>query len=100
MFKKKVIVVATVVLVLLASSLLVTANAAVDQIGVLSGKVIYVLAPGTAVREGDVLVKVETLTGPAPAARATNNGTVTELLVKPNDSIKIGDVVARIKASK
>ncbi|WP_378950994.1 biotin/lipoyl-containing protein [Pelosinus sp. sgz500959] len=100
MFSKKLVIIATVVLVLIASSLMVTANAAVDQIGVLSGKVIYLLAPGTAVREGDILVKVDTLTGPVTAARATTNGVVAEVLVKSGDSIKIGDVVARIRESK
>lgn len=100
MFSKKIIIATTVVLLLIASSLIVTANAAVDQIGVLSGKVIYLMAPGTAVREGDILVKVDTLTGPATAARATTNGVVAEVLVKPGDSIKIGDIVARIREGK
>lgn len=100
MLNKKLIIVATVVLLLIAGSLMATANAAVDQIGVLSGKVIYLLAPGTAVQEGDILVKVDTLTGPVTAARATANGVVAEVLVKPGDSIKIGDIVARIGKGK
>ncbi len=100
MFSKKIIITATVVLLLISGSLMVTANAAVDQIGVLSGKVIYLLAPGTPVREGDILVKVDTLAGSATAARATRTGVIAEVLVQPGDIIKIGDVVARIREGK
>lgn len=100
MVNKKIIITAAVVVLLIASSLMATANAAVDQIGVLSGKVISVVALGTPVHEGDILVKVETLTGPVTAARATATGTVAEVLVKPGDTIKIGDVVARIREGK
>lgn len=100
MLRKKAIIAAVVVMLLIAGSLLVAANAAVDQRGVLSGKVIDLLEPGTAVREGDILVRVNTLTGPAPAARATVNGVVAEVLVKHGDSIHIGDIVARIQVGK
>ena len=100
MFSKKIIITATVVLLLIAGSLIVTANAAVDQIAVLSGKVISVVSPGTPVHEGDILVKVDTLTGPVTAARASTNGVVAEVLVKPGDVVKIGDVVVRIRQGK
>ena len=100
MFSKKIIITATVVLLLITGSLMVTANAAVDQIGVLSGKVISVVSPGMSVREGDILVKVDTLTGPVTAARASTSGIVTEVLVKPGDVVKIGDVVVRIRQGK
>ena len=100
MFKKKMIIVATVVLSIMAGTLMVTASAAVDQIGVLSGKVISVLSPGTPVHEGDILVKVDTLTGPVTAARASTSGVVAEVLVKPGDVVKIGDVVVRIRQGK
>ncbi|MBP2627206.1 MAG: hypothetical protein H6Q68_1917 [Firmicutes bacterium] len=100
MFRKQAIIVAAIAVFLIAGSLLVAASPAVDQVGVLSGSVTDLITPGTTVREGDILVRVDTLTGPVPAARATMGGVVAEVLVKPGDSIKIGDVVARIKAGK
>ena len=100
MLRKYAIIVAAIAVFLIAGSLLVAANAAVDQIGVLSGTVTDVVKPGTAICEGDVLVRVDTLTGPVATARATMSGVVTEVLVKPGDLIKIGDIVARIKTGK
>lgn len=100
MLRKKTIIVAAIAVFLIAGSLLVAASAIVDQIGVLSGSVTDSVTPGTTVCEGDILVRVNTLTGPVSAARATANGVVTEVLVKPGDSIKIGDIVARIKTGK
>lgn len=100
MLRKKAIIVVTVVLFLLTSSMLVVYGAAVDQRGVLSGRVTYLLTPGTAVREGDILARVDTITGPVPAARATTNGVVTEVLVRSGDVIRIGDIIARIEAGK
>lgn len=78
------------------------ANAAVDQKGVLSGKVLAdgLVAPGALIREGDVLVYVESLTGAAPAVRATCDGRVLEVLVKPGDAIRTGDVLVRIEATR
>jgi len=100
MLHKKMVIVAVIAVLLIAGSLLAAASPAVDQMGVLSGPVTYVVAPGTAVREGDILLRVESLTGPVPAARATICGVVTEVLVKTGDSVKIGDVVARITTGK
>jgi len=100
MRRKYAIIAATIAVFLIAGSLLVTASAAVDQVGVLSGPVTDVVTSGIAVREGDTLVRVNTLAGPVPAARATTSGVVAEVLVKPGDSIKIGDVVARINTGK
>ena len=49
-----------------------TASAAdVSQTSVLTGKTLSVVAVGTAVKEGDTLVTVQSLTGPIAAARAT-----------------------------
>ena len=100
MLHKKTIIIAITAIFLIAGSLLVMASAAVDQVGVLSGPVTDVVASGTTVREGDTLVRVNTLTGPVPAARATTSGVVAEVLVKTGDSIKIGDIVARITTGK
>lgn len=82
-----------------------TASAApggVDQQAVLAGTVVAkgLVTQGTQVREGDVLVLVESITGTAPAARATVDGTVTSVMVKPGDRIKTGDVVAKIEAQR
>jgi biotin carboxyl carrier protein len=78
------------------------ANAAVDQKGVLTGKVLAegLVTPGASVREGDVLVYVSTITGSAPAVRATCDGQVVELLVKPGDSVRTGDVLVRIEPAR
>ena len=100
MIRKHAIKIGAIVICLLAGSLLAMASAAVDQVGVLSGTVTTSVAVGTAVREGDTLVRVGTLTGSVPAARATTKGVVTEVLVKQGDSIKIGDVVARVEVAK
>ena len=100
MFRKKTLIVVVVGLLLITSSLIVAANAAIDQRGVLPGQVVKVVTQGTAVREGDALVQVDTLTGPVTAARATTDGVVVEILVKAGDFIKIDDIVARIKTGK
>ncbi len=53
----------------------------VPQMSVLSGKTVSVIAEGTRVKEGDVLVLVDSLVGPVPAARATVDGVVIEVTV-------------------
>lgn len=100
MLRKNTIIGGVIAAFLIAGSLLVSANPAVDQIGALSGSVAYMVTSGATVHEGDILVKVNTLAGPVTAARATTNGVVTEVLVKPGDAIKIGDIVARIEVGK
>ena len=74
------------------------ANGALDQKSVLAGKVLSqgLVTAGQAVREGQALVLIESLTGPAPAVRATTDGKVREVLVKPGEVIRTGDVVVRI----
>ena len=71
----------------------------VDQHGVLSGRVVSqnLVVVGTFVKEGAVLVSVESITGAAPAARATRDGVVREVLVKPGDLVRAGQVIARIE---
>lgn len=71
-----------------------TATAAdVSQTSVLTGKIVSVVAVGTAVREGDTLVRVQSLTGPIAAARATVDGVVKSVSVKTGDAVKPGQVV-------
>lgn len=77
-------------------------SAAVDQKSVLSGRIAAkgLVVAGSTVREGDVLANVETITGITPAARATVDGTVSAVFVKPGDMIKSGDAVARIEPAR
>jgi biotin carboxyl carrier protein len=96
--------IAVMVLVLLFVAVAwATANGStVDQKSVLSGRVLAegLAKSGDAVREGDVVVVVETITGPVPAVRANTDGKVKEILVKPGDIIQTGDVVARIEPAR
>ncbi len=52
---------------------------------------------GQQVKEGEVLVCVKTALGIAVASRATVNGTVVEVLVKPGEIVKVQQAVAVIK---
>lgn len=84
----------------LALALGVSVEAAdVNQSAVLPGKVVSVAAVNAPVKEGDVLVTVESLVGPVPAARADTDGVVKQVLVKAGDTIQKQDVVVVI-ASK
>lgn len=71
----------------------------IDQQSVLAGRVApqNLVAVGAPVKEGTILVRVESITGAAVAARATRDGVVREVLVKPGDLIKAGQVVVRIE---
>lgn len=99
MLNQRKIVWLTLVMMLAAIAWAAASGALVDQRGVLNGKVLAscLVTPGTMVHEGDVLVCVDTITGPAPAVRANVDGKVVEVLVKPGDMIKTGDVLARIE---
>lgn len=72
---------------------------AVPQVSSLNGTVVAdgLVAVGTAVKEGQVLVMVKTFAGNAPAARASIDGTVVEVLVVPGSEISAGQVVVKIK---
>ncbi|MGI6092362.1 MAG: hypothetical protein GX348_05980 [Veillonellaceae bacterium] len=102
MLQKKQVIVLVVFLAVAVAAWTVWANPLVDQKVVLSGKVMAggMAAPGTAVREGDILLVVDTITGPVPAARATTDGIVRQVLVEPGDAVRSGDVVVRIEARK
>lgn len=77
------------------------ANNGVDQKTTLSGVVLAdgLVSAGMQVSQGQVLVKVKTIAGPAPAARANVSGKVTEVLVRPGESISNGQTVVRIAAN-
>lgn len=68
--------------------------APVNHETVLTGDVVSVVATGTAVKEGDALVTVETLAGPMVAARARVSGVVSTVNVAPGQSVTRGDIVS------
>lgn len=96
---RKSIVILTLVLLAILGTLALAADRTIDQTSVLSGQVVSegLVTPGTVVSEGSVLVNVQTIAGPMPTARATSNGVVKEVLVKAGETIRSGDVVARIE---
>lgn len=98
MLHKKTILLSVVVL-LAAGIWVAAAGNLIDQNGVLAGKVVgqNLVTVGTAVKEGAVLVSVESITGTAVAARANRDGVVREVLVKPGEVVKVGQVLARIE---
>ncbi|SMC38492.1 biotin/lipoyl-binding protein [Sporomusa malonica] len=102
MTHKKSIIVITLLLVVSAALWSLAAGQMVDQRGVLSGNVLSngLIAPGAMAREGDILVYVETLTGPAVAVRANIDGIVREVLAKPGDKVRSGDTLVRIEPIK
>ncbi|MHC1759716.1 MAG: lipoyl domain-containing protein [Negativicutes bacterium] len=88
------------VAVLLAATIwVVSAENLIDQNGVLGGRILSqnLVTAGTPVKEGTVLASVESITGAAVAARATRDGVVREVLVKPGDIVRVGQVIARIE---
>lgn len=102
MTHKKSIIAITLLLVIGVVAWSLAAGQTVEQRGVLSGSVLSrgLVAAGAVAREGDILVYVQTITGPAAAVRANVDGTVREVLVKPGDKVKTGDVLVRIEPLK
>ena len=86
-------------LVLLLAVGTVFAAGLVDHKAVLSGRVSGqdLASVGQDDREGDVLVRVETVAGAQPAVRAAVNGVVRDVLVRPGDTIQAGKVVVRVE---
>lgn len=79
-----------------AGVMLVAAQAIVHTT-VLSGKVTKVTPVGTPVKEGQVLVEVESLAGSMPAARATVDGEVTQVKTAVGQTVNQGDEVAVVE---
>ncbi|MBP2665053.1 MAG: hypothetical protein H6Q76_33 [Firmicutes bacterium] len=98
MIHKKTILLSVAVL-LVATIWVASAGNLIDQNGVLAGRVVSqnLVTVGTSVKEGAILARVESITGPAVAARATRDGVVREVLVKSGDVIRAGQVIARIE---
>ena len=84
--KKKVLTLAAMVAALAAS-----------YTSVLSGKVDSVVPVGTTVAEGDVLLTVESLAGPMPAAWANSSGTVKSVTIQPGSAVTQGTVVVVVE---
>jgi biotin carboxyl carrier protein len=95
--KQQIAILLTIIIMTFLASSLVSAADVIDQKSVLSGKVHAAIGPGSVVREGDVLVVVNTILGPSPAVRATMDGIVRELLVKPGADVRQGEVAVRIE---
>ena len=102
MLRKKRIVLSLLLLLAMLYCLSFAAGAAVDQKCVLKGTVIAegLAYPNERVCQGDILVNVSTLVGAGAAARATVDGVVQEVLVKPGDMVKPGDVLVSIMPLK
>lgn len=84
----------SIMLALLGS--VVYAAQSVVQKSVLSGIVTSVVKKGDYVKEGEVLVTVDSLAGPVPAVRATGDGVVNEVKVEEGTEIQQGDVVVTL----
>lgn len=99
MMRKRVVAILALALLVAVTAWAVAAAQTVEVRSVLSGTVSAqgLTAPGAMVREGDVLVMVDTIAGPAVAARATVDGKVTSVLVKPGDRVRTGDVLVRLE---
>ncbi len=80
-----------------AAVAMATGNKQVEQKAVISGTVVQTVVTGTAVKSGDSLIEISTLTGTTSAARATVDGTVGQVLVRQGDEVKPGQVVAYIE---
>jgi biotin carboxyl carrier protein len=102
MFKPKRMVNIILLACLLVCSASALAAGIEEQKSALSGKVSAhgLVARGARVQQGDVLVRIESVTGPVPAVRATTDGVVAEVLVKAGDSISSGQVAATITSAK
>lgn len=87
-----------VALGLAAMAVMPVSAAEVTYTSVLSGTVTTVSAVGTVVREGDVLLTVNTLTGPMAAARAQSAGVVKSVAVGAGSTVNAGEPVVVVEA--
>lgn len=69
-----------------------------NQTSSLNGTVVAdgFVAAGSMVTEGQVLVKVKTIAGNAPAVRANTSGKLVNVTIAPGSNISAGQVVAQI----
>ena len=99
MLNKKRIAVITILLVAMFALTAIAADISITS--TLNGKVSSsnLVRQGQEVKEGQTLVMIESIAGTVPAARATANGTVLQVLVKPGDTVKSGQVVVKIRTA-
>lgn len=76
----------------------IAAAGGVAQNATVSGTVVSdsLVKQGQSVSQGQILVKVNTIAGAMPAARATISGTVSRVLVVAGQNIASGQTVAEI----
>lgn len=98
--KKKMILSVILSLMTIIFTAVVAMAANVSQTTVLGGAVTEVVTTGTQVKEGDVLLTVETIGGPMVAARATVTGTVQSVFVQKGANVEVGQEVAVINDGK
>ena len=65
-----------------------------EEKAVLDGQVSWSIDEGASVEPGSELVRISTLTGQVAAARAAEAGIVEEILVRPDDKVEAGMIVA------
>ncbi len=77
----------------------VLAAAIAEQRSSLAGTVLtdQLAVVGQNVREGDVLLKVQTISGAVPAVRASTDGVVRQVLVHPGERVAAGQVVVKLE---
>jgi len=75
-------------------------GARVNQTAVIAGRVLPdgLVALGADVREGQPLVYVAGIAGPVPTVRANTDGQVVEVLVRPGQMIRSGQVAVVLRA--
>ncbi len=74
-----------------------SAASLIEETSVLNGNVSWTVPVGTQVKQGSSLINIATLTGDASASRASADGTVQAVLVKPGDTVKEGEVVVKLQ---
>lgn len=97
MKKRNIVFILSAVIFMVCAAALAMKNTQVEQKAVIGGNVSYTVTVGSVVKSGDPLVEISTLTGTTPAARATVDGTVKQILVKQGDTVKAGQIVAYIE---
>lgn len=92
MIKKRLAVLACMAL-MAAGSMVAEAENRLEQKAVLGGTIHSVVSSGAKVTEGTVLAEVGTLAGDVPAAKASADGIVAEVRVKPGQDVNRGDII-------
>ena len=96
---KKFILILITIIALLTLTNSVNSNGIAIQTTVLSGVVSRSLVHvGQEVKEGNALIMVNSLIGESIASRANTDGKVVEILVRPGDAIRNGDIVVKIES--